>query len=205
MLAAASLLPQGVTSCTTPDNKQSQPTAYCSTQWKQGTLLDSIKITFVVHSEQSPYAGCQAIIKFRLMADHKNSSFVLFQCVFQLLFRVHVKMVRRLVEDKEVGFALMSLQRRTFACSSAERTRTRLSMCCVVRTAFGERCADFILGIGWKFFPISWIQLLVLPFGISCSKYPISDNRQAPRFRQGTESNRGYSLRVLFFRFRWHR
>ena len=53
------------------------------------------------------------------MADHKNSSFVLFQCVFQLLFRVHVKMVRRLVEDKEVSFAVDEFTEANFCLFSS--------------------------------------------------------------------------------------
>ena len=87
------------------------------------------------------------------MADHKNSSFVLFQCVFQLLFRVHVKMVRRLVEDKEVSFAVDEFAEAHFCLLAAGKdTHQAFNVLCG-KTAFGERCADFILGLGWKFFP----------------------------------------------------
>ena len=139
------------------------------------------------------------------MADHKNSSFVLFQCVFQLLFRVHVKMVRRLVEDKEVSFAVDEFAEAHFCLLAAGKdTHQAFNVLCG-KTAFGERCADFILGIGWKFFPDFLDTTVGIAFWHFLRNIRFPDNRQAPRFRQGTESNRGYSLRVLFFRFRWHR
>ena len=47
---------------------------------------------------QIPYLGGQAIVEFRLMADHENTSLVFFQCPFQLVFGIHIQMVRWLVQ-----------------------------------------------------------------------------------------------------------
>ena len=47
---------------------------------------------------QIPDLGSQAIVEFRLMADHENTSLVFFQCPFQLVFGIHIQMVRWLVQ-----------------------------------------------------------------------------------------------------------
>ena len=47
---------------------------------------------------QIPYLGGQAIVEFRLMADHENTSLVFFQCPFQLVLGIHIQMVRWLVQ-----------------------------------------------------------------------------------------------------------
>ena len=47
---------------------------------------------------QIPDLGGQAIVEFRLMADHENTSLVFFQCPFQLVFGIHIQMVRWLVQ-----------------------------------------------------------------------------------------------------------
>ena len=48
---------------------------------------------------QIPDLGSQAIVEFRLMADHENTSLVFFQCPFQLVFGIHIQMVRGLVQQ----------------------------------------------------------------------------------------------------------
>ena len=47
---------------------------------------------------QIPDLGSQAIVEFRLMADHENTALVFFQCPFQLVFGIHIQMVRWLVQ-----------------------------------------------------------------------------------------------------------
>ena len=47
---------------------------------------------------QIPDLGSQAIVEFWLMADHENTSLVFFQCPFQLVFGIHIQMVRWLVQ-----------------------------------------------------------------------------------------------------------
>ena len=47
---------------------------------------------------QIPDLGSQSVVEFRLMADHENTSLVFFQCPFQLVFGIHIQMVRWLVQ-----------------------------------------------------------------------------------------------------------
>ena len=100
-----------------------------------------------------PYAGCQAIVKLWFVADHKDGSFVLFQCVFQFIFRIHIKVVGRLVEDEEVGFAVDEFAEAHFGLlASRENTHEAFNVL-GGKAAFGEGGTDFVLGVGWEFFP----------------------------------------------------
>ena len=47
---------------------------------------------------QIPDLGGQAIVEFRLMADHENTPLVFLQSPFQLVFGIHIQMVRWLVQ-----------------------------------------------------------------------------------------------------------
>ena len=87
------------------------------------------------------------------MADHQNAAPVGGEGSFKLVFRVGVKVIGRLVEDKNVAFSIYELAKSYFCLLAAAKYHHLTFYMFCGKSAFAESGADFILGKARKFLP----------------------------------------------------
>lgn len=100
---------------------------------------------------------------------------------------------------------LISLQRRTFACSPPDRTLTRLSICLVVRPHLRGRNAPHTGCSPETPSRSPRYRLWKYPDSFPARNSRSPDNLPALRCRRGDRSDRGCSSAELSYRFRLHR
>ena len=87
------------------------------------------------------------------MADEEDCSFVLLKCSLKLILRIHIQMVRRLIEKKDICLPVHKLTETDLCLLTAgENTDLALDILCS-QAALCKSRADFVLGVGRKFLP----------------------------------------------------
>ena len=87
------------------------------------------------------------------MADEENCSFVLLKCSLKLILRIHIQMVRRLVEKKNIRLTVHKLTEADLRLlTTGENTNLTLDILCS-QAALCKGRADFVLGVGRKLLP----------------------------------------------------
>ena len=86
-----------------------------------------------------PHIRSPALIKIRLVAYHKYAALVLCKSPSELILRVLVEMVRRLVEQKHVGLAVYELAQAHLRLLSARKDAHEAFYVLCRKAALGER------------------------------------------------------------------
>ena len=87
------------------------------------------------------------------MADEEDCSFVLRKCSLKLVLRIHIQMVRRLVEKQNVGLPVHKLAEADLRLlTTGEDADLALDILCS-QAALCKGRADFVLGVGRKLLP----------------------------------------------------